>query len=99
MVDLIGKGPYAAGRITAVLSGGVFGDHASPISDTTILASMGAGCDHVAHVRTQLPYAATAGAAATVGFLLAGARPGLWTLAPVLAVLVALAWLLGKRSL
>ena len=85
--------------LAAVLSGGVFGDHASPISDTTILASMGAGCEHVAHVRTQLPYAATAGAAATVGFLLAGARPGLWTLAPVLAVLVALAWLFGKRKL
>ncbi len=84
--------------LAAVLSGGVFGDHASPISDTTILASMGAGCDHVAHVRTQLPYAATAAAAATAGFLLAAVRPGAWTLLPVLAVLFTAAWLLAKRS-
>ena len=45
--------------VSAVLSGGLFGDHASPISDTTILASMGAGCRHIDHVRTQLPYALT----------------------------------------
>ena len=83
--------------LAAVLSGGVFGDHASPISDTTILASMGAGCDHVAHVRTQLPYAATAGAAATVGFLLAAWRPGVWTLLPVLAMLVVSAWSFARR--
>jgi Na+/H+ antiporter NhaC len=43
--------------IGAVLSGAIFGDHCSPISDTTILSSMGAGCDHIAHVNTQLMYA------------------------------------------
>ena len=43
--------------IAAVLSGGIFGDHCSPISDTTLLASMGSACDHIEHVRTQLPYA------------------------------------------
>ena len=49
--------------IGAVLAGGLFGDHASPISDTTILSSTGAGSDHIDHVRTQLPYALiTAGA-------------------------------------
>lgn len=48
--------------IAAVLGGGVFGDHCSPISDTTIIASMSAGCDHVDHVRTQLPYALAAAA-------------------------------------
>ena len=55
--------------IGAVLSGGLFGDHCSPISDTTILSSIGAAADHMDHVRTQLPYALVAAAAATVGFL------------------------------
>jgi Na+/H+ antiporter NhaC len=44
-------------NIGAVLTGAIFGDHCSPISDTTILSSMGAGCDHIAHVNTQLGYA------------------------------------------
>ena len=43
--------------IGAVLSGGIFGDHCSPISDTTILSSTGAGADHIDHVKTQFPYA------------------------------------------
>ncbi|MGI9294397.1 MAG: Na+/H+ antiporter NhaC family protein, partial [Pseudomonadales bacterium] len=58
--------------LAAVLSGGIFGDHASPISDTTIVASMAAATDHVDHVRTQLPYALCAGAASTLGFILIG---------------------------
>ncbi|SFV68096.1 Na+/H+ antiporter [hydrothermal vent metagenome] len=58
--------------IAAVISGGIFGDHASPISDTTIISSMAAGCDHVEHVRTQLPYALLGGVLAGVGFLVAG---------------------------
>ena len=45
------------GAISSVLAGSIFGDHCSPISDTTVLSSMAAGCDHVDHVRTQLPYA------------------------------------------
>ena len=45
------------GTISSVLAGSVWGDHCSPISDTTILSSMASGCDHIAHVRTQLPYA------------------------------------------
>jgi Na+/H+ antiporter NhaC len=59
--------------IAASLSGGVFGDHASPISDTTIISSMAAATDHIDHVRTQLPYALTAGAIAALAFALAGA--------------------------
>ena len=47
--------------IGAVLAGGLFGDHASPISDTTILSSTGAGSDHIDHVRTQMPYCASGG--------------------------------------
>jgi len=58
--------------IAAVISGGIFGDHASPISDTTIISSMAAGCDHVEHVRTQLPYALISGILAGVAFLIAG---------------------------
>ncbi len=58
--------------IAAVISGGIFGDHASPISDTTIISSMAAGCDHVEHVRTQLPYALIGGTLAALAFLLAG---------------------------
>jgi Na+/H+ antiporter NhaC len=59
--------------VAASLAGGVFGDHASPISDTTIVASMAAGTDHIEHVRTQLPYALAAGAVATVAFAILGA--------------------------
>ena len=47
--------------IGAVISGGIFGDHASPISDTSIVSSMASGCDHISHVKTQLPYALLAG--------------------------------------
>lgn len=56
----------------AVLSGGVFGDHASPLSDTSLIASMSAASDHVDHINTQLPYALTLAGAATVAFLIAG---------------------------
>ncbi len=56
----------------AVLSGAVFGDHASPISDTTVVASMAAATDHIDHVRTQLPYALIAGAIATIAYLAMG---------------------------
>ena len=58
--------------VGAVLSGGIFGDHCSPISDTTIIASMASGSDLVDHVNTQLPYALLGGGAATAAFLLAG---------------------------
>ena len=58
--------------ISACLAGAVCGDHCSPISDTTIMASTGAQCDHVNHVATQLPYALTVAAVSAVGYLLAG---------------------------
>ncbi len=50
--------------ISAILAGAVWGDHCSPISDTTILSSLASGCDHIEHVRTQLPYALTVGGTA-----------------------------------
>ncbi len=59
--------------VAATLSGGVFGDHCSPISDTTIISSMAAATDHIDHVRTQLPYALIGGAIATLCFGLLGA--------------------------
>ncbi|MCB0587860.1 MAG: sodium:solute symporter, partial [Phaeodactylibacter sp.] len=58
--------------IAAALGGGVFGDHCSPISDTTILSSMASATDHIDHVRTQLPYALTAGAGAALLYLIIG---------------------------
>lgn len=56
----------------AAISGAIFGDHASPISDTTVLASMASAADHIDHVRTQLPYALIAAAIASIGFLVIG---------------------------
>ena len=58
--------------ISACMAGAVCGDHCSPISDTTIMASAGAQCDHIAHVNTQLPYAITAAAISLVCYLLTG---------------------------
>ncbi len=58
--------------VGAVISGGVFGDHASPISDTTIISSMAAGCENIDHVRTQLPYALITAGLSAIAFLIAG---------------------------
>lgn len=58
--------------VAAVLAGGVFGDHCSPISDTTIVASMASACDHIDHVNTQLPYALLCAGGALVLFLIGG---------------------------
>lgn len=55
--------------IGAVISGGIFGDHVSPISDTTIISSMASGCDHISHVRTQMPYALIAAGLASLIYL------------------------------
>jgi tetracycline resistance efflux pump len=56
----------------AVLSGGTFGDHTSPISDTSVMSSVGAECEHMDHINTQLPYALTAAGVSSVIFLIAG---------------------------
>jgi Na+/H+ antiporter NhaC len=58
--------------VAAVLSGGIFGDHCSPISDTTVISSLAAASDHIEHVRTQLPYALTAGSFAILAFAATG---------------------------
>ena len=64
--------PMAIICISACMAGAVCGDHCSPISDTTIMASAGAQCDHVNHVSTQLPYAITCAAVSGVTYLIAG---------------------------
>jgi tetracycline resistance efflux pump len=70
MINIIGLHPGLI--IAAVLGGGVFGDHCSPISDTTIISSMAAATDHIDHVRTQLPYAFTAAGFAVLLYLIFG---------------------------
>jgi Na+/H+ antiporter NhaC len=70
MVELLGLHP--ALTVAAALGGGIFGDHCSPISDTTIVASMASATDHIDHVRTQLPYALLAAGGATLLFLVFG---------------------------
>ena len=60
------------GSLSATLAGSVFGDHCSPLSDTTILSSLASGSDHVDHVKTQIPYALTAAGLSAVGFLIIG---------------------------
>ncbi len=88
------------GTISSVLAGSVWGDHCSPISDTTILSSMASGCDHIAHVRTQLPYALGIG---VLGMAI-GDVPTAFGLSPWIslaagsAVIVAAVLWLGKRS-
>lgn len=76
--------------ISACLAGAVCGDHCSPISDTTIMASTGAQCDHIAHVSTQLPYVITVAVVSFVGYILAGFIQKAWIVLPVcMVVLVA----------
>lgn len=70
MVELLGLPPSLV--LAAILSGGVFGDHCSPISDSTAVSSVASGCDLLEHVKTQLPYALFCGALALLAFLAAG---------------------------
>ena len=88
------------GTISSVLAGSVWGDHCSPISDTTILSSMGSGCDHIAHVRTQLPYALGVG----VLGMAVGDIPSSFGLSPWIslllgtAIIIAVVRFVGKPS-
>lgn len=87
--------------ISACLAGAVCGDHCSPISDTTIMASTGAQCDHVNHVSTQLPYALTVAGVAAVGYLLSGFVQNVFvvlgvSVALMIAVLFVIKFIFGK---
>lgn len=88
------------GTIASVLSGSVFGDHCSPISDTTILSSMSAGCDHIDHVKTQIPYAVTVMlVSAAIGYLPTGFGVPFYVSVPLGLVIVVLPiYLFGRRS-
>jgi Na+/H+ antiporter NhaC len=82
--------------LSAVLAGSVFGDHCSPISDTTILSSTGAGCNHIDHVATQIPYALTVAAACFIGYIVAGFTSHLgYALSVGITLPVSLALLIG----
>lgn len=89
--------------ISACLAGAVCGDHCSPISDTTIMASTGAQCDHVNHVSTQLPYAMTVAGVCIVGYLISGFIQNLFVVLGIsvvlmLGLLFLLKALLGKKQ-
>lgn len=89
--------------ISACLAGAVCGDHCSPISDTTIMASTGAQCDHVNHVSTQLPYALTVAAVCVVGYLLSGFVHNVFivlgfSVALMLAVLFAIRFFVKRKE-
>ena len=74
--------------VSACLAGAVCGDHCSPISDTTIMASTGAQCEHINHVNTQLPYSMTVAAVSFVGFVLAGFIQNALIVLPITLVLL-----------
>ncbi|SFP01857.1 transporter, NhaC family [Oscillibacter sp. PC13] len=80
--------PLSIVCISACMAGAVCGDHCSPISDTTIMASAGAQCDHVNHVSTQLPYAMTAAAVSFVSYIIAGFVPNAFIAMPAAIALM-----------
>ncbi|WP_300259186.1 Na+/H+ antiporter NhaC family protein [Clostridium sp.] len=84
---------------SAVLTGAIFGDHCSPISDTTILSSTGAGCDHIEHVRTQIWYAVFVGLVAVLfGYIPAGLGLSIFIVLPLsLVALFILTMIFGKK--
>ncbi|MBU5626591.1 Na+/H+ antiporter NhaC family protein [Oscillibacter sp. MSJ-2] len=87
---LDGGNPLSIVCVSACMAGAVCGDHCSPISDTTIMASAGAQCDHVSHVSTQLPYAVTVAAVSFVSYLIAGFIPNALVVLPISVVLMVL---------
>ena len=89
--------PLSIVCISACMAGAVCGDHCSPISDTTIMASAGAQCDHVSHVSTQLPYAITAAAVSLVSYIFAGFVPNAVIALPVSVVLMLLTLLVIRK--
>lgn len=82
--------------VSACMAGAVCGDHCSPISDTTIMASAGAQCDHVTHVNTQLPYALTVAVVSCVSYIIAGIIPN-WIIVLPISVLLMIGTLMVIR--
>jgi Na+/H+ antiporter NhaC len=79
------------GVVSSIMAGSIFGDHCSPISDTTVMSSLASSCDHVDHVRTQLPYAITVAVVA----MLVGDIPSAYGLSPAISILLGLGVLYG----
>ena len=84
--------------ISACMAGAVCGDHCSPISDTTIMASAGAQCNHINHVSTQLPYVMTVAAVSFVSYIIAGFVQNVFIVLP-LAVVLMIATLMVIKTL
>ncbi len=94
-----GAGAFLVPTLGATLAGSVYGDHCSPISDTTILASTGADCKHIRHVETQLPYATLVAVICAVGFLISGFTLVPWAaLAVCAALLIITLMILNRRD-
>ena len=91
---------YVVVSTSAVLTGAIFGDHCSPISDTTILSSMGAGCNHIDHVKTQMPYSLfIAGITVVFGYIPAGFGLPVIAVLPIAIAAVAIGLrIVGKRT-
>ncbi|KMZ27031.1 hypothetical protein ABN48_06315 [Haemophilus influenzae] len=84
--------------LSAVMAGAVCGDHCSPVSDTTILSSTGAKCNHIDHVTTQLPYAATVATATSIGYIVVGfTYSGLAGFAATAVSLIVIVFAVKKR--
>lgn len=97
------KGSITIVAISACMAGAVCGDHCSPISDTTIMSSAGAECDHLKHVSSQLPYALTVAAVSFVSYVIAGFVQTLWIVLPVsillmIATLLVIKAITGKKT-
>lgn len=93
-----GFGVSEAITIAAVLSGSLFGDHCAPISDTTVMSSMAGGCNHIDHVRTQIPYALLAAVASFIAYLIVGVTQMAAGIAlPVALAILVVLFLLATR--
>ena len=86
-------------NLAATLAGSVFGDHCSPISDTTILSSTGAACSHIDHVTTQIPYASIVASVSLIGFIIAGlTKSWLFSFGAALILLITILSVLNKKN-
>ncbi|MBQ2042683.1 MAG: Na+/H+ antiporter NhaC family protein [Firmicutes bacterium] len=93
-----GAGAYLVPTLGATLAGSVYGDHCSPISDTTILSSTGSECQHIRHVETQLPYATLVAVVCAVGYLIAGITLTPWAAIIAGVILLIAAILILSRT-
>ncbi|MBE5793541.1 MAG: Na+/H+ antiporter NhaC family protein, partial [Clostridiales bacterium] len=89
--------PLGVVCVSACMAGAVCGDHCSPISDTTIMASAGAQCNHVNHVSTQLPYAITVAGVSFLAYIIAGFVPVWYVVLPIAIAMMIGALILMKK--